>query len=1404
MSVANQANEKLTQLVTLTAKIESYLNPSKKGKGKGEAEAKTEKGGGNSKNISQEAAAVGGMAQSLAAFFKEYKKAKMGDGEQVKKLLINLSDGIKEAAKSLEEVDSEKLLNTIQTVMKGVAGFTLTMVLVGLAAPLFAVGILVFSLGVSAMNLIFKYLGKDTSGTEAALNVLNMFGKGAALFTLTMVLISLVASQFAMGVIVFTLAVSAMMWIFNKLGQDTKNTESALEMLNKMSSGAALFALTMILVGLTAPLFAKGVIVFTLATGAMILAFSLLGSTKVKKSVTDSLKLLFDLSIGAAMFALTMILIGLAYKPFAKGVMVFTLAVAGLMIVFRQLGGMKKGIKDSLQLLMSMSLDIALFALVMTLIGLVAPTFLIGVGSFVLGLSAIMTVLGLAGKFSKEINKGVKVLTEIVKPIAMISVVFVLLGLVSPLFLIGVGSFVLGLAVLSTVLGLVGKFDKEIRKGIKVTGEMAKPIGIFSGVLFLVGLVAEQVFFGSLAAAGAMLVLGLASYVLGKFDKEIKKGVGALTALTPALILFSVGMFILAAAPDSPLNLALKMAVVAGAIVVLGLAAYVLGQPAVFPFVLLGAAALVVLSAPLILFAGALFLLSLAKFTTESVVNLGLAIGVIGVSLAGMGFIAPLVLIGAAVMAVASVALLPLTASLAIFKSIGWQESDGESLKNALSSTIQAFAHALDGVGLTGMFKLLAAIPIVGMLGTALSSLALGIKAMATMTFTEMEWDEKAGKLVPKRQVRLTDTEIQQVGPNVAAILSALAKPLTTFGVWASQGSSDGFFGIGGSSGYMEKGIEAAAKVGRIIGSLAKGVSDMANLNVVEWQVVNGELKPASVRKLNPLDFLLAGINTGFILDTIAAPLVRFGESASKGEGLFSSGYLLKGVEAAKGVGDIVASLAKGVSDMANLTVVEYVVKDGKLVPSKVRKLRGTDFIKAGLNVGKILSALTKPLTDFGRDSDKGSGLFSGGYMEKGIKTISTMTDPIAKLAKMVSELAAGRAVINEVKDGKIVPVGTVSFADAVPKAADAVRSLLTGKDSLPSALVAFGKFYEENEDPINLAIEGLDYVFKLVKKVADFGNLYNTRKADMEGAGSLSLDFLPKFLLGSLLPTNGLSFALRNFGTFYEKNEDSLKASTDGLEVILSNMKRIANIGAFFNAKVIDISSSGVAAKVLIPITKDLLEVVRNYNAMQKLIKEAQDSGLFSLFKRNLGIEDVFKDITKGIEALNPGLGQLDSAKISTFSNLTHVIERLARASSPFQRFTKAFGVFSRDMGIFVKNWKQFTTTDANNFKIYGDVTDKISKVDVGKLKGALDALVKYEKEKLVVEKERATIVKDIMAGAGEDPTKVMEKLSNLLEQLTGSGDAGGKEGGKGGPINTPTIKVSGNIIVNGKPLSA
>jgi hypothetical protein len=356
-----------------------------------------------------------------------------------------------------------------------------------------------------------------------------------------------------------------------------------------------------------------------------------------------------------------------------------------------------------------------------------------------------------------------------------------------------------------------------------------------------------------------------------------------------------------------------------------------------------------------------------------------------------------------------------------------------------------------------------------------------------------MEYDKASKKLVAKRVVKLTDAEIQQVGPNVASILNALAMPLTAFGMWSTLGETGyGPFTIG--AGYMQKGIRAAGDIGNAIGSIAKGVADMANLNVTEYTVRNGKLVPKSVRKLTEADFTLAGNNTASILNALTIPLSKFGEESVKGEGKYwGSGYVVKGIEAAGKVGNAIGSIAKGVADMATLNVVEYAVKNGKLVPISSRQLTTDDFTNAATNVEEILTALTTPLTNFGRDYKNGSSWFTDSALEAGIEATGKIVDPIAKMADMVLKLASGQATINEVinpgtKNAKLVAKGTINFADAIPTAVTNAKKLLY---AFPQIFATLGIYLDKWEDEIDTAIEFMPKMSSAMEDILDVSKSY-------------------------------------------------------------------------------------------------------------------------------------------------------------------------------------------------------------------------------------------------------------------------------------------------------------------------
>lgn len=920
MSVANEANSSLRALVQLTTKIEGYLNPnsSKKDGGDGKATTSTEGPAKSSVvDTAKEAMAIGGMATSIAKLIVATNLLSSKAGTKVKDFLVNFSEGLRDASKNIENVNGVELIDAMSKMSKSILTFALGMTAVAVLAPAVALGTIVFMLAIAGILKVLKTADENAGKGADALATLMGIGSSIALFALTMVGIALVAPLFAFGTLVFILAIKGILWALKSADDNAGKGASALDTLMKIGKYIAIFALTMIGVGLFAKQFALGTLVFVLAIGAI-----------------------------------------------------------------------------------------------------------------------------------------------------------------------------------SLVLNQMGKKEEQITKGVNLLQSMVKPLLFFGLIMVVAGFAAQYIAIGALVMGLAIGFIGLAAYGLGKLDKDgsVKKGSALISALALPMLGFAISLAIVGSlVKDDPLTLALKVGVIGLAIVILGLAARVLGDPGIAPYALIGVGIIEALALPMIAFAGTLVLLSQAEFTKEKVENLAYAIMQISWTMSKLGIIAPFVMIGAAAIIPASAALLPLTFALAIFKQIGWEESDGAALSNALSSTVQGFSHALDGLGVKGVLKAMAAIPMIALMGLALVSLAAGVKAMATLTFTEMEYDKASKKLVPKRVVKLTDAEIQQVGPNVAKILNALASPLTFFGKWSSLGETGyGPFTIG--AGYMTKGIRAAASIGNAISSIAEGVANMANLTVIDYEVRNGKLVPTKVRKLRETDFIAAGTNTASILNALAVPLSTFGKEAAKGEGKYwGDGYVVKGVEAAAKVGNAIASIAKGVSDMATLNVVEYTVRNGKLVPVSTRKLTTDDFTNAATNVEEILAALTTPLTNFGKDYKNGSSWFTDSALEAGIEATGKIIDPISKMADMVLKLASGQATINEVinpgtKNAKLVAKGVITFGDAIPTAIANVKQLLY---AFPQVFANLGIYIKKWEDDIDTAIDFMPKMSSATKDILNVSKSY-------------------------------------------------------------------------------------------------------------------------------------------------------------------------------------------------------------------------------------------------------------------------------------------------------------------------
>ena len=136
-----------------------------------------------------------------------------------------------------------------------------------------------------------------------------------------------------------------------------------------MAKGAALFALAMILIGLTAPLFIKGVLVFSAAMTGMLLVYSLLGKGSTNKEIDRGTTNISNIVIGVALFAVTMVLLSYVAPQFIKGALAFTIGVAPILILYALLGNRKtdKDVDRGTGNIRNMVIGISLFAIVLSL-----------------------------------------------------------------------------------------------------------------------------------------------------------------------------------------------------------------------------------------------------------------------------------------------------------------------------------------------------------------------------------------------------------------------------------------------------------------------------------------------------------------------------------------------------------------------------------------------------------------------------------------------------------------------------------------------------------------------------------------------------------------------------------------------------------------------------------------------------------------------------------------------------------------------------------------------------------------------------------------------------------------------------------------------------------------------------
>lgn len=290
-------------------------------------------------------------------------------------------------------------------------------------------------------------------------------------------------------------------------------------------------------------------------------------------------------------------------------------------------------------------------------------------------------------------------------------------------------------------------------------------------------------------------------------------------------------------------------------------------------------------------------------------------------------------------------------------------------------------------------------------LAKLLTGIASAVKDYANLTVTDFKVDEKTGEIKPINVRHLTPNDFKDASQNVQKVLDTLGKAICeeyekhkdrydTTGI-------AGFLGWGGSSPYTRT-IEANLKLADLIGGIAKSVKDYAYLTITEYEVINNEIKPKTIRHLSSSDFSNAAENVQLIISTLGKSIM---ETYEQHEDWFDDGEDSPFAMASKAIGsmaEMITNIATGIQNYANLKMPNWSegVDENGNPKAGYQQLDDNVFKKAGEHIQLLIGTVGSSLIEF---HDKHPDYFDDGEDS----TFMIVTNATAKMGEMISSMSS-------------------------------------------------------------------------------------------------------------------------------------------------------------------------------------------------------------------------------------------------------------------------------------------------------------------------------------------------------------------------------------------------------------
>ena len=599
---------------------------------------------------------------------------------------------------------------------------------------------------------------------------------------------------------------------------------------------------------------------------------------------------------GAASLAFGLLTFMLVPKNVIKK---FTATIKDLMAAFDEVD--EKKVKEGAAAFQMISQSIGQFAR-----GLAAAAFLLipgYIGALLLKatLALLLPTFELLGDQDKNVGKGAEVLGLMGDSLLKFAKGLVMVAIASVIGILFTPIIVLAMVLLGGAFALLGKFDKSIRQGARALRMMGSALIMFSVGIVTFALASLFILLKPiilLAMVGTIILISTAFALIGLVDKSIRKGAIAMVIMGIGLISFSIGYLVFAlVTKDMTLErLGIQAAIIAG----IGLVTA--GAGLVFSQLVQGAIGIAAMGVGLLVFS--LGYLPFAAVTRDMTIeDVGVQSGILlalGLEFAAAGVGALFILGGAAAFAAVGVSLAILSGGLLAFKSINFDKDDADNLTTTLVGVKAAFlgnAGADEGFFSKLGGAITGAVDAVRMAEAAVGFTAAGISLMVL-----------SKGLNSFKSVGWNDDLSKELVTMLNGVTTAFA-----LAGQEKQVPSTSFFGqmFGFKANSVEEGIESVMGAGKALTNIAKGLKDFQSL--INSGIKFGE--PDKDGKYEEGTLGYAVTNTiGFIRTAFAAVA---GEGSVQGGGFFDTLFNVKRNKVDEGIRSVMDS-GKALTNIVN------------------------------------------------------------------------------------------------------------------------------------------------------------------------------------------------------------------------------------------------------------------------------------------------------------------------------------------------------------------------------------------------------------------------------------------------------------------------------------------------------